>query len=267
MFGHRLWSDIRVSEEDLGVSATLSPWQVIQPDGESTEDSNDVSGGTSRYGLDNEDDDEVEESTEEKATLKPGRNVKLHSLLKKPELNGQLGICKRWVDDAGRWEVDLTKEFRLVMLQPSNLVVCDVSTELELEEDTCDKVGEEDEEVSEEVIVVREEDVFRDQAVKHSEEEDDIEQVQEHERSEVVASDEMPQELQQDLSDWRKELSVLQEMGFDDHSQLLPLLKSHIAVPAYLREQDQDQHRHRMEEQGQQEDGLQAVVWALLSGP
>jgi hypothetical protein len=76
-----------------------------------------------------------------------------------------------------------------------------------------------------------------------------------------VHSQEVQDEVAHEFSTWKKELDVLMEMGFSDYSQLLPLLKTHIAVPSSLRGEGQGNENQEREE------GLQAVVWALLAEP
>jgi hypothetical protein len=78
-----------------------------------------------------------------------------------------------------------------------------------------------------------------------------------------------------EVSVWQKELDVLREMGFEDQAVLLPLLRTHVPVPASLREVEEGGRGAAgagagaggRGGAGQQQEGLQAVVWALLAGP
>ena len=278
MFGQRLWSDIRVTEDDMGMSSTISPWQVVQPDGESTDDVEEHGGaGMSRYGLDVDEDDDNDDSAElmeDKSTLRPGRTVKLHGLKKRPELNDQLGVCKRWDEDAGRWEVELHDNFRLVMLQPINLIVCDPNVELDMDKDVEEEIAHnmsvENKDAQEQMpSEYHEQEQEYDSTQQTVDANDSNDQPLEQAVGEVdglahelhVHSQEVQDEVAHELSTWKKELDVLMEMGFSDYSQLLPLLKTHIAVPSSLRGEGQGNENQEREE------GLQAVVWALLAEP
>lgn len=66
-----------------------------------------------------------------------GQTVSLHGLAKAPELNGALGVCEKWDDDAGRWMVHLdSKDDRTVAVRPENLSSAPVAS-ASVEENAC----------------------------------------------------------------------------------------------------------------------------------
>lgn len=262
LFGQRLWSDIRVTDTDMNVSATLSPWQVIQSDGESIADE------TSQQEEQEQQTENKQEEEKETALLKPGSTVKLHSLQKRPELNGQVGSCKRWEEDAGRWEVELHADFRLVMLLPGNLVVWDESKEHGMEEEEQEEQEEQEqertalEEATQEHLWQLEVEQQEQQQEQQEEEEEEEEQDEVEKEVPVVTLTAEEQQHQTDLLLWSQELQVLSEMGFQDPALVLPLLKTHISKPASTLS-----GAGAGAGGGREDQGLQAVVWALLAEP
>jgi hypothetical protein len=164
-FGQRLWSDIRVNEEDMSVSMTLAPWEMIDNSDESTKE------------------EENKPSSQEEEQL------------------------------------DSRSSDIIVNTQLMNL---DNETANQQEKERANQVDE--------VVAPK-----------------------------PLTPEEIKQlEFDQDVSNWANELNVLSAMGFSDLDKLLPLLKTHVKVPALLRDKNGN------EDPGS-EAGLQAVVLALLS--
>ena len=65
---------------------------------------------------------------------------------------------------------------------------------------------------------------------------------------------------------WSHELQVLSDMGFTDRYHLLSLLQTHVVTPAASRPQQQTTELELTQQQKQHQEGMQAVVLALLSG-
>jgi hypothetical protein len=229
LFGQRLWSDIRVTDVDLSSSATLSPWQLVQPDGESME-------------TDVPSDDTQNDST----LLTRGCTVRVHGLKDCPELNGQLAICNQLDESEGKWEIELVDGSAQLILGVDNLMVEEVSYE-----DQLDMEEEEDVEVE---TPESEQCTEEKQCLRTEESHEGVEENQQNETSPPL----IPER-------WNVELKVLQDMGFSDLDVLVPLLERHISVPAS--ERHETGSLHEMVEGQHQEEGLQAVVIALLSDP
>merc|ERR1711862_1012765 len=47
--------------------------------------------------------------------------VRIHGLLKRPELNGRLGICESYIEDRDRWVVQLQGGGAIVKLKAENV--------------------------------------------------------------------------------------------------------------------------------------------------
>lgn len=233
LFGQRLWCDIRVTEDDTNIS--FQQWQVVEPVNESDDNV--------MKGKDVSEDEDVED-TEARPTssciLSSGCTVNLHSLEHRPELNNLLGTCLRWDENTGRWEVELLESQRSVMIRPSNLRICGVDNTLEILND---------QQCLQETIHEKEEQQIHTDCVLDGKNEEDAPTASEDEQQ------------NDELFRWNAELNVLKEMGFYDVDVLLPLLNAHITTPASERIGENNTNSVQ-----KQSEGLQAVVWSLLSG-